>query len=189
MDDSLLKTRAKTEKNSVAKAKVAFLEVKKWAYKNGMVFDPAKFEAIHFSRKRLFPNPKIQLSSALFQTDTSEPKIVQPVAKNASVSWLGVYFDPCLSFNNHAAKLAHKGRRASAWLIILANMVPGVDVKIMQRVMHAYILPILTYASTAWWPCRRRINSNGKTIQNGVDRHLKKLDKAQNIAFRAVFPV
>ena len=164
MDDGLLTTRAKTEKNSVAKAQVALIEVEKWAYENSMVFDPAKFKAIHLLRKRLFPNPEIQLQPAAFQTDTSEPKIVQPVAKNASMRWLGVYFDPHLSFNDHAAKLASKGRRAASGLIMLANKVQGVNAKIMQRAAHACILPILTYAALAWWPGRTRINSKGKTI-------------------------
>lgn len=34
-----------------------------------------------------------------------------------------------------------------------------------------------------------RINKNGKTIRNGVDGHLKKLDKAQSVALHAILPV
>ena len=78
--------------------------------------------------------------------------------------WLEVYFDPRLSFNDDAAKLASKGRRAAAGLIMLANTVQGVDSKIMQRAVHACILPILTYASPSWWPGRTQINSKGETI-------------------------
>ncbi len=52
VDDSLIAACVKTEKDSIAKTQAAFLEVEKWAYENGMVFDPAKFETVHFSRKR-----------------------------------------------------------------------------------------------------------------------------------------
>ena len=154
-----------------------------------MVFDPEKFEAVHFSRKRQFANPEIQLPPSPFQTDVLEPRVVKPVAKNRSMRWLGVYFDPRLSFNDHAEKMASKGRRAAAGLIVLANKVQRVDTKTMHRAVHAYILPILTYAVSAWWPGRTRTNKNGKTIWNRVDGHLKKLDKAQNVALRAILPV
>lgn len=102
---------------------------------------------------------------------------------------VGVYFDSRLSFSNHADIMASKGRRASAGLIMLANTVRGVDAKIMRRAVHACILPILTYATLAWWPGHTRINKNNKTIRNGVDGHLKKLDKAQNVALHAILPV
>lgn len=123
-----------------------------------MVFDPAKFEAIHFSRKRQFNNPDIQLPPPPFESNITEPRIVKPVAKNKSMRWIGVYFDPRLSFSNHADNMASKSRRASAGLIMLANTVRGVDAKIMRRAVHACILPILTYATPAWWPGYTRIN-------------------------------
>lgn len=115
-----------------------------------MVFDLAKFEAIQFSRKRQFDNPDIQLPPPPFSSNIKKLKIVKPVARNKSMRWLGVYFDPRLSFSNHADNMASKGRRAAARLIMLANTVRGVDAKIMRRVVHACILPILTYAAPAW---------------------------------------
>ncbi len=62
-----------------------------------------------------------------------------------------MYFNPPLSFNNVAAKLACKGRQAAEGLIMLANIVQGMDGKIMQQEVHASMLPIVTYTAPAWW--------------------------------------
>ena len=59
-----------------------------------MVFDPVKFEGIHFSRKQNFPNPEIVLLPTVIE---ERPRIIRPVAKKGSMRWLGVYFDPRLS--------------------------------------------------------------------------------------------
>lgn len=55
--------------------------------------------------------------------------------------------------------------------------------------MHACILPILTYAAPAWWPGKNRQDKNGKVIRNGVEGHLSRLNKVQNIALRTILPV
>lgn len=87
VDDGLITACAQTEKDSVSKIQNTFLEVGRWAYENGMVFDPAKFEAIHFSRKGQFDNPDIQLLPPPFVSDVTEPRIVKPVTKNKSMRW------------------------------------------------------------------------------------------------------
>lgn len=68
--------------------------------------------------------------------------------------WLGVYFDPRLSFLDHATKMASKGRKAAASPSILVKTTRGVEADIMRREVHACILPILTYGTPAWWPDR-----------------------------------
>lgn len=65
----------------------------------------------------------------------------------------------------------------------------GVNAAIMRRAVHACILLILTYAAPAWWPGRTQTNREGQTIQNSMEGLCTKLDKAQNIALRAVLPV
>lgn len=103
--------------------------------------------------------------------------------------WLGVYFDTRLSFKNHAEKVASAARKAVSGLNMLGNTVRGVDVRIIRRADHACILPILTYAAPAWWNGRSRINNAGKTIRNGVEGQLYRLDKVQNTALRTILPV
>ena len=44
-----------------------------------MVFDPDKFEAVHFSQNRHFPNPKIVLPPVSSSISIEEPRVIQPV--------------------------------------------------------------------------------------------------------------
>ena len=59
----------------------------------------------------------------------------------------------------------------------------------MRRAVNSCIFPISAYAAPAWWPGKTWINKAGHTIQNGVEKHCKKLDLAQNITLRAILPV
>lgn len=103
--------------------------------------------------------------------------------------WLGVYFDSRLSFSDHVTKMASKGRKAAACLSMLVKTTRGAEASIMRRAVHACILPILTYGTSAWWPGRTRTNGKGGTIQNSMKTNCNKLDKAQNVALRAFLPV
>lgn len=189
VDDVLLTSRGTSEQICTTKIVAAFEKVEKWAYENGLIFDPAKFEAIHFSRKRDTTNPPINLPPPPFLSDPETTRVVQPVSKTSSMRWLGVYFDTGLSFKNHVEKMASKGRKAVAGLNMLGNTTKGMDVKVIRRAVHACILRILTYAAPTWWAGRTRINNAGKTIRNGVEGQLKRLDKVQNIALRTILPV
>ena len=182
VDDGLITARAKTEEINVKKITKAFAKVERWAFENGMVFDSAKYKAIHFSRKRKIPNPEIALPPLPGLLDSTEPaRVVKPVNKNSSMRWLGIFFDSRLSFINHAGKMTSKGRRAEAGLKMLVKTTRGTEAKIMRRAVSACILPILTYGAPAWWPGRIRINHNGNTVQNSVEGHWKKLETPQNI--------
>ena len=111
------------------------------------------------------------------------------VDKSSALRWLGIYFDSRLSFANHAEKMATKGRVAATGLHMLTKTTRGVEAEVMRRAVHSCIIPILTYAAPAWWPGKTRVNKTGHTIQNGVERHCKKLNLAQNVALRAILPV
>lgn len=62
-DDSLLTARASKKDTGAYLIQATFVQVEAWAAYNEMIFDQAKFEAIHFSQKRNFPNPEIILLS------------------------------------------------------------------------------------------------------------------------------
>ncbi len=78
--------------------------------------------------------------------------------------WLRVYFDSCLSFSDHSAKMASKDRKAAAGLSMLVKTIRGVEAVIIRKAVDACILPILTYETPAWWPGRTRINRERRTI-------------------------
>ena len=85
--------------------------------------------------------------------------------------------------------MASKSRRAAACLSILVKTTRGAEADVIRKAVHACILLILTYGTPAWWPGQTRTNSKGDIIQNGIETICKKLDKAQNVALRAILPV
>ena len=189
VDDGFLTARHKSVQTNVSRIALAFKKVEQWAYDNGMVFDPAKFEAIYFFRKRNLLNLDIELPTLPFAQDPMVTRFVKSTLKDFSIRWLGVYYDARLSFKRHVEKMASKDRRAVAGLKMLGNTIQGVETKVIRRAVYACILPILTYAAPAWWPDRTRVNKHGKTIRNGVKKQLTRLDKVQNIALRTILQV
>lgn len=153
-----------------------------------MIFDPDKFEAIHFSRKKRFPNADILLPAHPLASVLDKRQLLKPVLKASAMRWLGVFFDASPFFNNHVTNLASKARVAAAGLGMLANTVRGVNPLVMRRVVHACIIPILTYGSPAWWPDVARTNQKGKIVQNRIQGLCEKLDKAKNIALKTILP-
>ena len=79
------------------------------------------FEAMHFSRKKNYPNPKIILPAYISSDHTIPQRTIKRLKKNTSMKWLGVYFDHKLSFTDHANKMASKGRKAATALTILVK--------------------------------------------------------------------
>lgn len=61
MDDELLTARAQKEELGAKMIESAFAKVEKWADENCMIFDPDKFEAIYFSRRKAFHAEKLFL--------------------------------------------------------------------------------------------------------------------------------
>ncbi len=69
IDDGLLTSRGTSEQICTIKVIAVLEKVEKWAYKNGLIFDSAKFETIHFSQRRDITNPSINLPPPLFLSD------------------------------------------------------------------------------------------------------------------------
>ncbi len=82
MDDGLLTCRGRKEEFSATKIAAAFQKGEQWAC---MSFDPNKFEAIHFSRKKNFDNVNIQLPPSPDASYSTEPRIVIPTPKHLAM--------------------------------------------------------------------------------------------------------
>lgn len=59
----------------------AFAKVEKQANKNGIIFDPNKFKAIHFLCKKAFSNPDIKLPPFILPRYNIPEQVVKPVKK------------------------------------------------------------------------------------------------------------
>lgn len=81
VDDGLLTSQGTSEQICTTKVVAAFEKVEKWACENGLIFDPAKFEAINFSRRRDTTNPPINLPPPPFLSDERAIRVVQPVSR------------------------------------------------------------------------------------------------------------
>lgn len=85
VDDELLTAKAQKEKLGAKIVKSAFAKVKKWTDENGMIFNPEKFEAIHFSRQKTFPNSEIRLPPFILLKHNIPEQVVRPVERKASM--------------------------------------------------------------------------------------------------------
>lgn len=61
--------------------KERLVKVEKWADENGMIFDPDKFKAIHFSRKKTLLNPNIKLPPFSSLRSNIAEQIIRPVGR------------------------------------------------------------------------------------------------------------
>lgn len=94
-----------------------------------------------------------------------------------------------MSFAQLASKMATKGRQATVKLTMLRNTTRDIDLSIIPKAIHAYILAISTYKAPAW--CREclRKDKKGRYLKNGLERHCRKLNKALNVALHTILPV
>ncbi len=165
-----------------------FCKVEAWAIENGMVFDPAKFEAT-FLLKAKFLQPKDYFAACDNSFHSRKTSDYNTCCQKWAIRWLGVYFDHRMSLADHAWKMAGNGCKAALKLSILVNTTRGIETVIFRKAVHAWILPILTYGVPAWWPEQTRTNCKRQTIQNGMDNNCKKLNNAQNAAMCAILLV
>ncbi len=177
---------AKKEELSATRIAAAFQRFEQWGFHNGMSFDPNKFEAIHFSRKRNFDNVNIELPQSPDAPYNAESQIVKSTPKYSAVRLLGVHFDSRPSFKCHGEKTASKGRKAVSGLNMLGNKFQVVENYVIRQAIHAPILQIPTYEALAWWLGKNRLDKKRKVITNGVKKHLGRLNKVQNIALPTI---
>lgn len=129
-----------------------------------MDFDHRKYEAIQFSWKSAFLNQEIKLSLPVSTNSFGELNVIKPIPKKASMRWLGLHFDPRLSFSERAEKMASKRRKAVSELSMLVKTTRGIEAFIMRKAVHACILPILTSGALTRWPRPSRIHKQGLII-------------------------
>ena len=86
----------------------------------------------------------------------------------STIHWLEVHFDCKLLYNYHVTKMAAKAENAVACISMLANTVRGLSHYHLCLLYRICILPIIIYASAAWW--------------TGKQKHIQILDKVQNRA-------
>ncbi|KAF5189612.1 reverse transcriptase, partial [Thalictrum thalictroides] len=127
---------------------------------NAIDFDLAKTELVHFSRSKDAKKGTMTLPNG---------DILSP---NTLVRWLGIWFDPLLSFSQHIAIRTTQATKAFYRLARLANTERGLSPSALRQIYLACVTSVSDYGSVVWWKG-----------QNTVVNHLQKL---QNKALRKI---
>lgn len=131
--------------------------------KNGIIFDPDKTELIHFSNSKQVKATIITLLIGI---------VIKP--KNL-VCWLGVYFDPLLSFKEHASRRISKARNTLFRLSRLANVERGLSPAAIRQLYNACVISSADYA------CELYGKNTGVFLRQAI--------KLQNLALRKILGV
>jgi hypothetical protein len=119
-------------------------------------FEASKTELIHFSRKKQpYTNP-VTLPGGI---------IVQP---NPLVRWLGIWFDPRLTFKPHIEKRLNLA--LGAWHKA-QRLQKGLGFRALRQLYTAYITTIADFGAPLWWQAARTtttIISKFQKLQNLV---------------------
>jgi hypothetical protein len=127
--------------------KVAFTAVRDWLGDCGLMIDLLKKEPIHHAKSRKMGTmnlPEITLP-------TNNPNVTQTMKQTPTIKSLGVWFNWWLTFRTQVKKAASKVEKAADALSILSNSIWGLDQSHLCNLYWGAILPMMTYASTAWW--------------------------------------
>jgi hypothetical protein len=181
-DVALLATSPSLEANSELLSD-ALQEALDWGAAEGVTFDPAKSELMHFSRRRADQDPSTT------PTVSAGPISVTEGTERPYLRWLGVLFDKKLTFKWHAAEAAAKALAVAHALRSLGNTARGVPPHLLRQAVTACVLQRAYYGAETWWPGRNRPGKVDTTISNRVDGHLSDLRKVVLAGARAILPV
>jgi ribonuclease HI len=157
-----------------------------WGTAEGITFEPAKSELLHFSRRRLDQDPSITPSVSAGPITASEN------TERPYLRWLGVLFDKRLTFKWHVSESAAKALTVAQAIRSLNNTVRGVSPYLLRQVIIACVLRKAYFGAETWWPGRTRPsrpNAATDSVSNLVDRHLNDLHKVVLAGARAILPV
>ncbi|EDN93946.1 hypothetical protein SS1G_09813 [Sclerotinia sclerotiorum 1980 UF-70] len=130
---------------------------------NAIQFDLAKTELVHFSISKDTKTASIKLPNE---------EIIQP---STLVRWLGIWFDPGLSFKQHVTIRATQAKTSFYRMARLANSEKGLSPKAMRQLYMACVTSIADYGSILWW--------------KGQNQFKKILQSLQNLALRKILGV
>ncbi|EDN96572.1 hypothetical protein SS1G_01498 [Sclerotinia sclerotiorum 1980 UF-70] len=99
-------------------------------------------------------------------------EIIQP---STLVRWLGIWFDPGLSFKQHVTIRATQAKTSFYRMARLANSEKGLSPKAMRQLYMACVTSIADYGSILWW--------------KGQNQFKKILQSLQNLALRKILGV
>ena len=111
--------------------------VEQWSTEWKAIFNPSKCQPMIISRLKNEPLPTLTLHGT-------------PLHLVDRLRYLGVWFDPSLSWSVHIDMVSRQALDRLRALHRGAGMLWGLHPQILSRMIHAAILPTLFYAAPAW---------------------------------------
>lgn len=175
VDDGKLTVSSLSLDTNVRILQRAYQITNNWLTSVGLASAPDKLELIHHSWQR----DKGHAPDILVPGPTGTP-ITCKASK--TVRWLGATFDHKLTFDQHVANLANRATITVRGACMLANTVKGLHQTHLRTLYQACALPVLTYASPAWWKGKKTHIAVLSKVQNDALRHMCATFKTTPIA-------
>lgn len=122
--------------------------------KNAIQFDLDKTELLHFTTSKEAKTATLNLPNG----EVIESKEV--------VRWLGVWFDPGLTFKQHVATRTSQARSAFQRMARLANTERGLSPCALRQLYLACVTSIADYGSIIWWRGQTQFRKPLQALQN-----------------------
>jgi ribonuclease HI len=163
MDDIALTTSSTSLKKNITILEREVARLQELGTRMAIQFDLAKTELIHFTTAKAAKAASLQLPSG---------EMVQP---KQLVRWLGIWFDPNLTFKQHVAIRTSQARSAFQRMARLANIERGLSPFAIRQLYLACVTSVADYGSAIWW--------------RGQVQFQKPLQALQNLALRKILGV
>ena len=157
VDDFVIYFRARTSTCLTRKLQLCINSILEWTTKNGFTIADDKTKAMHFCRKRCCDDPELFLGD-------------KPISFTNKKKFLGLIWDPKLSFKEHILYLREKCQSSLNLLKVLSSSDWGASRKCLLKLYRALIRSKLDYGCIVY--------------RNASDSLLKKLDPVHNLGLR-----
>lgn len=154
VDDVSLSTASTSLERNVALLEKEAQKLYQLADVNKIAFDLEKTELIHWTAS----HNAIDLALKLPNDVVVKPK--------QSIKWLGIYFDPNLSFKQHVAIKIAKAKGAFFRMTRLANIERGLTPFALRQLYIACVTSIADYGSVIWWRGQQHFKKLFQGLQN-----------------------
>lgn len=154
VDDVSLTTVSTSLKKNVKRLELEAKKLFCLAEENCIAFDLAKTDLMHWTTTHQAADSSLKLPNG---------KIIQPLQ---SIKWLGIYFDPSLSFKHHIATKVAKARGAFFRMARLANIGNGLTPFALRQLYTACVTSIADYGSVIWWKKQGHFTKLLQGLQN-----------------------
>ena len=122
--------------------------------KNAIEFDLEKTELMHFTTGKEAKTANLRLPNG---------KIINP---KEIVKWLGITFDPGLTFKKHVATRTSQARSAFQRMTRLANTAKGLSPFAVRQLYLACVTSVADYGSPIWWRGQAQFERPLQALQN-----------------------